>query len=61
VGRDGDPPEALETTIVAHLSPHFTAALSVDADRDWRAAADIACRAILAALAQQQTVPGATG
>ncbi len=59
--RDGDPPEALETTIVAHLSPHFTAALSVDADRDWRVAADIAYQAILAALEHQETVPGAIG
>ncbi len=49
-GRAGNAPAELETTITAHLSPHFTAALSVDADRDWRVAADIAYRAIVAAL-----------
>ena len=46
----GDPPEALGTTITAHLSPHFTAALTIDAAQGWEAAADLAYRAITAAL-----------
>lgn len=50
LGPGGSPPPALTTTVTAHLSPHFTAALVVDADRDWRAAAELAYAAILAAV-----------
>ncbi|MFN8228801.1 MAG: helix-turn-helix domain-containing protein [Mycobacterium sp.] len=46
----GDPPESLRTTITAHLSPHFTAALTIDAAQGWAAAADLAHRAITAEL-----------
>ena len=49
-GGEGEPPVALGTTVTAHLSPYFTAALIVDADRDWQTAADLAYRAIGAAL-----------
>ncbi|MGH3582960.1 MAG: TetR/AcrR family transcriptional regulator [Mycobacterium sp.] len=49
-GGDGEPPSALNTTVTAHLSPHFTAALVVDANRDWQTAADLAHRAIATAL-----------
>jgi AcrR family transcriptional regulator len=51
-GRDAAP-DTLVTTVTAHLSPHFTAALIVDADHDWQAAADLAYRAISAALAAE--------
>ncbi len=52
-GGDGDAPETLETTVTAHLSPHFTAALSVDAARGWQVAADLAYQAIVATLDQR--------
>ncbi|PEG56519.1 TetR/AcrR family transcriptional regulator [Mycolicibacterium diernhoferi] len=54
-GGVGPPPVALVTTVAAHLSPHFTAALVVDAAHDWQAAADLAYRAISAALAAELT------
>ena len=50
LGRPGDPPPSLGTTITAHLSPHFTAALTIDAAQGWQAAADLAYRAITADL-----------
>ena len=53
VGGAGDVPAALEITVTAHLSPHFTAALVVDAAQRWEAAADLAYAAILAALEQE--------
>jgi len=54
-GGAGAPPATLVTTVTAHLSPHFTAALIVDADDDWPAAADLAYRAISATLAAELT------
>lgn len=53
VGGSGDPSPGLKTTITAHLSPHFTAALVVDAGRDWQAAAELACTAISAVLERE--------
>lgn len=52
-GGGGEPPAALDTTVTAHLSPYFTAALVVDAGRDWQAAADLAYRAISTALSAE--------
>lgn len=52
-GSAGDPPPALNTTVTAHLSPHFTAALMVDADRDWQTAAELAYGAIATVLATE--------
>lgn len=52
-GGAGEPPAALNTTVTAHLSPYFTAALVVDADRDWQSAADLAYRAISTAVAAE--------
>lgn len=49
-GGAGEPPAALNTTVTAHLSPHFTAALAVDADRDWQTAAELAYGAIATTL-----------
>ena len=49
-GHRGAPPKGLGSTISAHLSPHFTAALTIDAGERWEAAADLAYAAILTAL-----------
>lgn len=49
-GRDGGPPHSLQATVCAHLSPHFTAALTIDTGENWQAAADLAFSAITAAL-----------
>ena len=52
-GAVGKPPQSLRDTITAHLSPHFTAALTVDTGKSWQSAADLAFAAIQAALAEQ--------
>ena len=49
-GHRGKPPKALIGTITAHLSPHFTAALVIDAGERWSVAAELAYTAVLAAL-----------
>jgi AcrR family transcriptional regulator len=49
-GHRGRAPKSLAGTITAHLSPHFTAALVIDADESWQTAAELAYTAILAAL-----------
>lgn len=49
-GRSGRPSKVLGSAITAHLSPHFTAALMIDAGESWSAAADLAYAAILATL-----------
>lgn len=49
-GADGIPPQTLTSTIAAHLSPHFTAAVIVDTGEDWQSAAAMACTAIEVAL-----------
>lgn len=49
-GGGGKPPQALASTITAHLSPHFTAALTVDAGAGWQSAATLAHAAIQAAV-----------
>jgi AcrR family transcriptional regulator len=49
-GRRGRAPRAIKGAVTAHLSPHFTAALMIDAGEPWNAAADLAYAAILAAL-----------
>jgi len=48
-GGEGKPPRALEVTVSAHLSPHFTAALVTDTGQRWQTAADLAFSAIWAA------------
>jgi AcrR family transcriptional regulator len=49
-GRDGRPPRSLHAAVCAHLSPHFTAALTIDTGESWQAAADLAYAAIMSAL-----------
>lgn len=49
-GRPGDPPAALLTTVSAHLSSHFTAAVVTDAGRDWQTASALAHTAITSSL-----------
>lgn len=49
-GGQGDPPPSLSATVCAHLSPHFTAALLIDAGQTWSAAAELAYLAIDAAV-----------
>lgn len=49
-GREGCPPAPVYATICAHLSPYFTAALTIDAGQTWQAAADLAYLAITGAL-----------
>jgi AcrR family transcriptional regulator len=62
-GGTGAPPNALTATVAAHLSPYFTAALTVDAEQSWSAAAELAHNAIRSALAAAlpQIEGGATG
>jgi len=48
-GGEGKAPRALEITVSAHLSPHFTAALVTDTGQRWQTAAELAYSAILAA------------
>lgn len=49
-------PRSLEVTVTAHLSPHFTAALVVDAGQRWQTAADGAYAAILAAVDRERAL-----
>jgi AcrR family transcriptional regulator len=49
-GHRGRPPKNLTRTVTAHLSPHFTAALVIDADESWQAAAVLSYAAIVTAL-----------
>ncbi|QLL09064.1 TetR/AcrR family transcriptional regulator [Mycobacterium vicinigordonae] len=49
-GHQSDPPASLYTTVCAHLSPHFTAALMIDAGQTWAAAAELAYLAIESAM-----------
>lgn len=58
-GSGGDPPPNLKATITAHLSPHFTAALTVDAGHDWQSAGELAYDAIVAALERENADAGA--
>lgn len=58
VAQHDDPPAALYATVCAHLSPHFTAALLIDAGQSWDSAAELANSAITAAL--QRACAGAT-
>lgn len=51
-GRTGPAPTILATTVTLHLSPFFTAASSIDADKGWESAADAAYAAIGAAVAR---------
>jgi AcrR family transcriptional regulator len=50
IGQGGGAPAALGAVVASHLSPHFTTAVSQDAQRDHRMAASLAREAILAAL-----------
>lgn len=49
-GHRGRAPKSLIGTITAHLSPHFTAALVIDAGERWETAAELAYTAIVTAL-----------
>ncbi|SEO82372.1 TetR/AcrR family transcriptional regulator [Trujillonella endophytica] len=49
-GRDGAPADTLVACVGAHLSAHFTAAVTTDLGSTWEAAAEIAARAVLAEL-----------
>ncbi|MCP9273659.1 TetR/AcrR family transcriptional regulator [Mycolicibacterium arenosum] len=49
-GHRGRPPKSFTGTVTAHLSPHFTAALVIDAGETWQTAAELAYAAIIAAL-----------
>ncbi|CUU56970.1 regulatory protein, tetR family [Parafrankia irregularis] len=51
-GGGQDPPAKLVTTVSAHLSSHFTAAVVTDARRDWQTASALAYEAILTTLRQ---------
>ena len=53
-GGEGTPPEPLATTVSAHLSPYFTAALRIDVGSGWETAAELAYHAILAALERER-------
>ncbi|WP_319455846.1 MULTISPECIES: helix-turn-helix domain-containing protein [unclassified Mycobacterium] len=57
-GGKGDPPARLATTVSAHLSSYFTAAVKIDVGDRWQAAGDLAYDAIMAALERER--PGAT-
>jgi AcrR family transcriptional regulator len=50
VGRAGGAPAELRAVVASHLSPHFTTAVSQDAQGDHPMAASLAREAILAAL-----------
>jgi AcrR family transcriptional regulator len=59
-GRRGRVSRTLKGAVTAHLSPHFTAALMIDAGEPWNAAADLAYGAILAALERETRTPGSS-
>lgn len=46
----GAPPPALIMSVTAHLSPHFTAAVTIDVGETWDVAAELAFTAISAAV-----------
>jgi len=50
IGRDGEAAAELRAAVAAHLSPHFTTAVSQDARGDHSMAASLAQAAIVAAL-----------
>jgi AcrR family transcriptional regulator len=50
IGQSGAAPAELRAVVASHLSPHFTTAVSQDAQGDHRIAASLAREAILAAL-----------
>lgn len=52
-GGRGRPPRTLNGAVSAHLSPHFTAALMIDAGEAWNVAADLAFAAILATVERE--------
>ncbi|CAN5555888.1 hypothetical protein BH09ACT7_BH09ACT7_44920 [soil metagenome] len=57
-GHRGRAPRAVNGTVTAHLSPHFTAALMIDAGESWNTAADLAYAAILAAVERGTVTAG---
>lgn len=57
-GAHEDPPQTLRTTVMAHLSPHFTAALTVDTGENWQSAAELAYAAIEGALDYETKLHG---
>jgi AcrR family transcriptional regulator len=50
IGQGGGAPAELRAVVASHLSPHFTTAVSQDAQGDHRMAASLAHESILAAL-----------
>jgi AcrR family transcriptional regulator len=55
-GRRGSVPRAVSVAVSAHLSPYFTAALMIDGGESWDTAADLAFAAIMATVANEDTV-----
>lgn len=51
-GGAGTTPSVVEATVAAHLSVHFTAAVTSDAGKDWSFAAESACVAIATTVEQ---------
>ena len=52
-GGRGRAPRTVSGAVSAHLSPHFTAALMIDAGESWKVAADLAFAAILATVERE--------
>lgn len=52
-GGRGRTPRTVSGAVSAHLSPHFTAALMIDAGESWKVAADLAFAAILATVERE--------
>jgi len=61
IGHDGGAPGELRSVVAAHLSPHFTTAVSQDAQENHAVAAILAREAILAALDRHSPAVDAGG
>jgi hypothetical protein len=57
-GRRGQPSRSVRSTVSAHLSPHFTAALTIDTGETWSVAADLAFSAIIATVPREDAENG---
>lgn len=49
-GGSGPPPTGLVSAVAAHISPYFTAAVTIEGGESWHAASTLAFEAIVAAL-----------
>jgi hypothetical protein len=49
-GGGGVPPAGLVAAVAAHISPYFTAAVTIEGGESWHAASTLAFEAIVAAL-----------